>query len=347
MDHDGTNSKDIPVLPIEIFGYIIDIIGTRSLGALLTNEQKGLLQTCALVCKSFLPLARTHIFKLLQFGLRQQQWEETLDRLVQLLETQPDIRIYIRQLLLDLRYYHGAMVRDPVLTRFRDIVFHLPAVEAIILYYSSPRIQRLARDTDVGRFCERLVDEHASRSSLRFLCTKKVARLYLTSAINCSALHTLRIDRGDLPMTALTVPLESVRILTLRKMNIDPSIILYFPNLEELQLTRIGFLKPSQRNSPLIPPCNIKTLGIELCSMSGTHEPANTATFLEFLQFFRTASDKHGRKALEHLTSLEVMMVHESAADILPSLLEDVARLQSLSYEGLHIYFDSFMYSSR
>lgn len=320
---------DDAVFPSELFGHIIDAIAIKPPYIALAEEQIITLKNCAIVCKTFSPLCRGHLFRsvVLGFdGVRQKK----LIRLLELLEEQPAIKHFIREIVIDLESYTWPPFTDSHLERCTQVLTDLPRVNAISISYSSYRIQTLTPQHDIGSLCSRLAEVYTKQGMLHTLTVKKLDGLPFSDLLSCGSLTYLSLDRCEVPVLKERVP--SVRRLTLRKMNTTPvSILSYFPNLEELNMIR-SELQSSQAPRLPLPPFGIQRLSLEWCSLWGGDQHLNATS--AFLNYFEEKAAEAGNKPFDQVTELGLVLDGRADLTKLANLLQNMTRLQYLSFES-------------
>ncbi|KAF8805819.1 hypothetical protein BYT27DRAFT_7191978 [Phlegmacium glaucopus] len=113
---------NIPGLPLEVIGEIIDQVATEDDSKLSSTK------ACALVCHSILPLCRNHIFASMTLGARQAGY--TTKDLNYLLSKSPHLAVYIRNLV----YY--VEKRDILIQRSSSTLKKLVKLQTLNICYS-------------------------------------------------------------------------------------------------------------------------------------------------------------------------------------------------------------------
>lgn len=349
------NQNDLqPAFPPELFQTFIDILASRPSAIPLIPEQLTTLSSCSLVCKMFLPIARSHIFRSIQFSLE----GDRLDLLTDLLDETPIIKVYIQQLRFDLDNYSWPYIPKHDVDRKANLFLDLPSVQSIFISYSSnSSIQRLNTYNDVGSMCINIITAYATRGTLRSLALKKMISLPFPIILAVNTLTSLSLDRCNLP--SFNEPFPTVKSLSLRKIptgsasGLSVAVLSFFPNLESLCIVRTDILSCTQHDLPAgsSPSFGITTLILERCSehlFRGSHDHVTSVSAL--LRYFYSEAEKKSTKPFQRLKTLGVIMWAYSDLSVVESLLHDTAgTLQSFSVSGMQIipiiaYFPSSEY---
>ncbi|PPQ64471.1 hypothetical protein CVT24_008481 [Panaeolus cyanescens] len=323
--HESTTMDvKIPVFPTEIFGRIIDILCEKPSSIALTPEEWCNANNFSLVCSSFLPLARRHIFRCIRL-----KWcrslEYQFENLALLLESSSGIQTWIRFLGIDLGYYFGKHI-SPVLTRALSACLSIPHLESHDILYSSSDRECLTSEMGIGLLCHQLIANYLSKDILRVLVAKQFAGLTISPSLS-SSLHTLDLKRCDLN---LTEAIHSVKYLTIRKMEVSFTFLSYFPNLEKLRIIRAHFVQGENVTTPLRPPAHITHLGLELCNGMGEHGDEIAKSISQFLDLFHLESTKRGINPFNALQTLDIVVPHDFDFSALAVLFQNITRLDSL-----------------
>ncbi|KAF9041409.1 hypothetical protein BJ165DRAFT_1488765 [Panaeolus papilionaceus] len=152
---------------------------------------------------------------------------------------------YIRQIHINLRRFRPNPNGETTTDFERiDPIVALPNVESVNIHYSRigyGQPQTLNSQNTVGSLCHRIIEGYVERGTLRSLIVKKIEDLPFTLIATRTMLHTLSLDRCNLPCLEQAMP--SVKNLTLRKMDLPVSTLSFFPNIEELHLMRLDIEK--------------------------------------------------------------------------------------------------------
>ncbi|PPR03739.1 hypothetical protein CVT24_007387 [Panaeolus cyanescens] len=334
-----------PVFPQDIFEVVFDILAARPSPIALTKEQTTTLKACALVCKMFSSLARSHLYRLIEATLDMDPGlypveTRRLDQVVELWEQAPVIKKYVQQLSfqLDGMMWSG-LPSEAEFERYAPSFLSLPSVQSIAISYSqgssnvgqiTAPIPKLSTSDRVGSLFTRLIEACAARKTLHTLNCKKMAQLPYRQLFSSGTLTTLSLDRcGVLP---LTEPVRGLKSLTLRKMPLPVSTLSFFPDLEYLCVLRANITK-CDRPANLPPPSfGLKTLALDQCSYFKEHGSIVTS-ISTFFKYYYDKAEEQSLKPFGHLTSLVVVLGDYSELSVLEPLLKDIGgTLQSFTF---------------
>ena len=129
-----------PRLPLEVVEQIIDIAGAKSEEYYDLLEDLPSLKACALVCHSFLPLCRKHIFAHVVLN-RRYGTHLTSDKLNHLLSNSPHLAVYVRKLEYNVNEKEFVPERLPWLSSmFRKLI----KLQKLSIIYSSTQGRRMS-----------------------------------------------------------------------------------------------------------------------------------------------------------------------------------------------------------
>ncbi|KAF9041321.1 hypothetical protein BJ165DRAFT_1530060 [Panaeolus papilionaceus] len=343
-----SGSEYEPILPLEIFGKIIEMVGecipsdgavSIILASIKENERVETLRACALVCKAFAHFTRPFFFHYADVGFNDgSSSERRLVSLLDMVDSKPDLARFIRDLRFDFDSTSpGPLMshRNPEdLTRYTDFLLHITSLESISLSYSysTYHLDDYLSTPEVTELCERVIETYAagSKPRLRSLHAKKIRRLPFPTIYGCATLHTLSLDRCLWP--DLTAPVPQLRTLKLRKIRdlIPFTNFLYLPSLESLSMEYAEFesietylLNSGQRSyQPQLQP----SFGLDTLSLNTyTDEYKNLVTYLQL------HAQVHGREPLSRLTSLSLRI------DQYRRLMPNFRALSSLRFLNIQV----------
>ncbi|KAF9041332.1 hypothetical protein BJ165DRAFT_1488533 [Panaeolus papilionaceus] len=328
------NDTLTPSLPLELFDYIVDVIGWQPSDTPLTVEQTISLQSISLVSKSFVALARTHLLRNVPIDLVGMK-KTRLNTLVQLVATKPELSHFIRGILinLDVSQLHDDQVDSTALQRHEQFLLELPRLHAVTVLY--PYLDNLEEEPEspdcskwqLAQFCRNVMGKIALNGTLCILNTTNIKQLPL-SIFACSALQSLSIEDGRLVSPTALQRSDSLTKLSLIEMNVPISVLSYFPNLEELYLLWTNLL-PSQAlsSSPPSLPFGLKNLTYR-CGLG------NTTSLSLISTIFRHQASKLGTQPFRFLRTITLEFEENTRCVAgIWELLEDTIVLQDLNIQ--------------
>ncbi|KAF9041345.1 hypothetical protein BJ165DRAFT_281206 [Panaeolus papilionaceus] len=309
-------SESDPVLPMELFSKIIDILGTRPAGSPLPRNQSAVLRTCALVCRSFAQLARDQLFHHITIGLHFTAKDRFM-RFSQALKENDTLSAGVQELVIWLDSFAGGMISEEHFDQHKDVLSGLPRLKSLTVLFNSRFTSPPA--LYISSFCYHLINHYSTQQMLRSLHVKTMDELPYHSIFKSPAMREIRLDRC-LELEEWEVPVPGLQKLALRKMDLEPWYIAYFPNLTALELLRTNFFEQEDKsNSPLsLPRFSVTHLTLESSSYHG-------GKFLPFISFVRCQATKHGFRPFEDIHYLKVILSHQIPD--LETLLQDTVRL--------------------
>ncbi|KAF9041331.1 hypothetical protein BJ165DRAFT_1530069 [Panaeolus papilionaceus] len=329
------NDTPTPSLPFELFDYIVDIIGWQPSDTPLTVEQRTSLQSISLINKSFVALARTHLFRNVPIDLVGMN-KTRLNALVQLVETKSELSNFIRGINIDLdvsQLDDNDQLDSTALEQYKQFLFGLPNLHALTVFY--PNCEEMEEEpenpysTNLRQFCDNIMDELARRGTLCYLNTTNVEQLPLTISA-CSALRSLRVENGGLVLPTVLQRSDSLTKLSLIEMDVPISVLSSFPNLEELYLLWTNLL-PFQEQ-----PGTSTTLPFGLKKFTYSNGVGDTTPLSLISTTFHHQALSRGSQAFRFLQTITLEFGDRITDDSsgIWALLEESIRLRDLSIKG-------------
>ncbi|KAF9041342.1 hypothetical protein BJ165DRAFT_1488555 [Panaeolus papilionaceus] len=327
-----TDDQPGPILPLEIFSHILDIMvesGRRMSDQPLTKEQSRDLGLCSLICKQFYRLTRPHFFRFVEVSLHGNN--KFIGQLVQLLESYPDLKMHIRGICISTttNMMEGGISETDIATYNRTLL-HLPRLEAITVRHKPAQAVLFAQTfppSDMQAFTNHLIETYSLRGMLRIFNAARVDVLPLSALTTCPSLRTVRLHRFDDPKAIANDCSVSSAItdLSLSQMEVPLSLFLRFPSLKKLHISYVIFLDYITDPGALTPPFGLRDLRIET-----DHEDIGEH-LSRFLAYIHACAIFHQAKPFSALERLALQLDYpQRNLSVVSTFFEQLESLQAL-----------------
>ncbi|PPQ74924.1 hypothetical protein CVT24_003001 [Panaeolus cyanescens] len=223
-----------PVLPLEIFGLIIDTVA-------FTLEKEDLL-TCSLVCRDFVPFCQKHIFRDLDLKWCTAQAKAQVRRLAQILSGNPSLQKYIKEISVT---HQGFAVEeyDEALDACLEPLLHLPNVHDITIHARRGLINYGLSRPDVFGY-RSLIGQYLASGNLTHMRMSGILELPLLPIISAPKLTYLDLQCCRLalwsPEERLDLDKSVLKTIILFDVDFPPPLVRYFGQLETLVIGSHG-----------------------------------------------------------------------------------------------------------
>ena len=193
-----------PVLSFDIIGYIIDI--------LFNDDTEGLeyVKNFSLVCHSFLPLCRKHIFSCISINMQVFRYND--EEFVPLILENPDITRYVRKLEIYIEQFNKL--------HFRSFLFfsvsHLTGLQSLIISYTGYYMRLEWGELPSSTQCSLVNLMHLP--TLTHLDVKNISGFPISNLNVCTNIKHLflrRVDIIDDEAPSLPLCRKSIKLQTL------------------------------------------------------------------------------------------------------------------------------------
>lgn len=318
-----------PVFPVEILGHIIDIFCEEQ-----SRQHKPNLGSCTLTCNLFASICRPYTFRHIFLGrpiLGRGVLKRRLFRLIDLFDSRPDLKGFVRELTL-------------VTTAFRGGEFNPTESQRCWASLSSfSNLQTLSILCMPSRyaFCDNwlrctyyLLRDYLRQESLQSLDVDSSSAT-LSAAILLSGPHLqhLRIKGwttvpfGPQPASK-PLPTSNIGSLDIARENQFPlSTLLALPSLEKLSFTAFVHEEQESTIDQREPSFRLKELRLAFRNSNG-------AQMQQFVDFYLNHAQRCGKPPFSCLEALDITAVTNEDLPPIRDMLNQEFRLKSFRFES-------------
>ncbi|KAF9033109.1 hypothetical protein BJ165DRAFT_1534684 [Panaeolus papilionaceus] len=317
-----------PVLPVELFHYIINHLGERQFNHYFKFGQLHALTSCARVCRTFSELCRVHIFSCVAFytpGQSGGSQKKQLLKFVEAMKENSSLKNHVRKLDICVEDHVNTPLTARQFSRCKAVLLSFPNLQHL-------DISLMGKDWD-GLWIKlghRLLDTYVGRGTLHSILVDNFDEIPLKDIFVSPLLRTVTLGLFE----QLRFPLPTAYSITSFKIDnvteFPLSVLRALPMLQSLELEMIGKIIPGAQDS--------RTISFTLREL----RVQDIGLMKEMFDFFYAQASANQTRAFARLEILEFHPTVESDFPCLCALLEQTPSLQTLiinESEHLDHYF--------